>query len=99
MLHCQKVGERHSTKIANGSLEDVAKFKYLGTTPTDQYCMNDEIKSRLNLGNASYHSVQSIVSSCLLSRNVEVHALRDEHRVRLFLKRIFGPKSDDVMGK
>jgi hypothetical protein len=34
--------------------------------------MNEEIKSRLNLGNACYHSVQSLLSSCLLSRNVNV---------------------------
>jgi hypothetical protein len=34
--------------------------------------MNEEIKSRLNLGNACYHSVQSLLSSCLPSRNVNV---------------------------
>jgi hypothetical protein len=50
----------------------VVKFKYLGTALTDQNCMLEEIKSRLNSGNACYHSVQSLLSSCLLSRNVEV---------------------------
>jgi hypothetical protein len=34
--------------------------------------MNKEVKSRLNLWNACYYSVQSILSSCLLSRNVKV---------------------------
>jgi hypothetical protein len=34
--------------------------------------MQKEIKSRLNSGNACYHSVQSILSSRLLSRNVKV---------------------------
>jgi hypothetical protein len=34
--------------------------------------MHEEIKSRLNSGNACYHSVQSLSSSCLLSRNVKV---------------------------
>jgi hypothetical protein len=34
--------------------------------------MQEEIKSRLNSGNASYRSVQSLLSSRLLSRNVKV---------------------------
>jgi hypothetical protein len=72
LMSCQKTARRHSIEIANRSFEGVAKFKYLGTTPTDHNCMNEEIKSRLNLGNACYHSVQSLLSSCLLSRNVKV---------------------------
>jgi hypothetical protein len=50
--HCKKAGQKHSIKIANRSFEDMAKFKYLGTTLTDKNCMNKEIKSRPNLGNA-----------------------------------------------
>jgi hypothetical protein len=46
MSHSQKIGQKHSIKIANRSLEDVAKFKYLGTTLTDQNCTHEEIKSR-----------------------------------------------------
>jgi hypothetical protein len=34
--------------------------------------MQEEIKNRLNLGNACYHSIQSVLSSRLLSRNVKV---------------------------
>jgi hypothetical protein len=34
--------------------------------------MQEEIKSRLNSGNACYHSVQSLLSSRLLPRNVKV---------------------------
>jgi hypothetical protein len=44
--------QRHSTKIANRSFEDVGKFRYLETTVTDQNCMPKDIKSRLNSGNA-----------------------------------------------
>jgi hypothetical protein len=69
---CMKSGQMHSIKIANRSFECVAKLKYLGTTLTDQNCMQEEIKSRLHSGNAFYHSVQSLLSSCLLSRNVQV---------------------------
>jgi hypothetical protein len=46
----KKAGQKHSTKIASRSFEGVAKFKYFGTTLTDQNCMQEEIKSRLSLG-------------------------------------------------
>jgi hypothetical protein len=52
MSRSQKTGQNHSIKIANRSFEDVVKFKYLGTTLTDQNHMHEEIKSRLNSGNA-----------------------------------------------
>jgi hypothetical protein len=68
----QKAGQRHCIKKANSSFEDEVTLKYLGTTLTDQNCMHEEIKSRLNSGNASYHSVQSLLSSRLLSMNMEV---------------------------
>jgi hypothetical protein len=61
MLRSQKIGQKCSIKIANRSFEDVAEFRYLGTTLTGQNCMHKEIKSRLNLGNACCHSVQSSV--------------------------------------
>jgi hypothetical protein len=59
-------------KIANRSFADMEKSKYLGTTLTDQNCIQEETKRRLNSGNAYYHSVQSILSSRLLSRNLKV---------------------------
>jgi hypothetical protein len=72
MSHSQNTGQKHTIKIVNRSFEDVAEFKYLGTTLTDQNHMHKEITSRLNSGNACYHSVQSLLSSCLLSRNLKV---------------------------
>jgi hypothetical protein len=50
----------------------VEQFKYLGTTLTNQNSIQDEIKSRLNLGNACYHSVQYLLSSSLLSTNKKI---------------------------
>jgi hypothetical protein len=40
----QKGGQMRNIKIANRSFEDVAKFKYHGTTLTDQNQMHEEIK-------------------------------------------------------
>jgi hypothetical protein len=72
MSRSQKIGQEHNIKIANRSFEDVAKFRYLGTTLTDQNYMHEEIKSRLNSGNACYHSVQILLFSCLFSRKLKV---------------------------
>ena len=59
-------------KIDNSSIERVEEFKYLGTTLTNQNSIQEEIKSRLKLGNAYYHSVQKLLSSSLLSRNLNI---------------------------
>jgi hypothetical protein len=68
----QKTGQKYSIKIAKGSFEDAAKFRYLGTTLTDQNHMHEGIKGRLNSGSVCHHSVQSLLSSCLLSTNLKV---------------------------
>jgi hypothetical protein len=117
----QNAGQNHDIKIANRSFENVPQFKYLGTTVTNQNLIQDEIKRRLNSGNACYHSVQNILFSRLLSKNIKIRiyetiilpvvlygcetwclTLREEHSLRMFenrvLRRIFGPKRDEVTG-
>jgi hypothetical protein len=49
----------------------VAGFRYLGTTITDQNLIQEKIKRR-NSGNACYHSVQNLLSSRLLSKNIKI---------------------------
>jgi hypothetical protein len=84
--------------------------------------IQEEIKRRLDSGNVCYHSVQNLLSSRLLSKNLKIRiyktiilpvvlygcetwslTLREEHRLRAFenrvLRRIFGPKRDEVTGE
>jgi len=69
-------GGGHSVKIDNTSIERVKEFKYQGTTITDQNSIQEEIKSRLKLGTACYHSVQNLLSSRLLSKNLKIKIYR-----------------------
>jgi hypothetical protein len=64
--------QEYSIKIANESFKNVAKFKYLRTTPTNQNDMHYEIKTRLNSGNTCSHSVQILLSSRLISKNLNI---------------------------
>ena len=63
-------------KIDNSSIERVEEFKYLGTTLTNQNSIQEEIKSRLKSGNACYHSVQNLLFSSLLSKNLKIKIYR-----------------------
>ena len=48
----------------------------MGTTLTNQNSITEEIKSRLRSGNACYHSVQNLLSSRLLSKNLKIKIYR-----------------------
>jgi hypothetical protein len=68
----QNAGQNHDIKIAPRSFENVVQLKYLGTTVTNQNFIQEEIKSRLNSGNACCHSVQNLLSSRLLSKDIKI---------------------------
>jgi hypothetical protein len=70
----QTAEQSNYIRVANKSFENVAKFKYLGSTLTN--CIYEEIRSRLNSGSACYHAVQNLLSSCLLSINVKIKIYR-----------------------
>ena len=72
----QNAGQSHNIKFDNSSFEKVEEFKCLGTTLTNQNSIQEEIKNRLKPGNACYHSLQNLLSSSLLSRNLEIEIYR-----------------------
>ena len=76
MSRDQNAGRSHSEKTDNSSLETVEDFKYFGTTLTDQNSTQEETTSRLNSGNACYHSVQNLLLAILLSKNLEIKIYR-----------------------
>ena len=76
IFNCINAGRNHSVRIDNSTFERVEEFKYLGTNLTKQNSIQEEIKSRLRSGNACYLSVQRLLSSRLLSKNLETKVYR-----------------------
>ena len=68
--------DEFSVRIDNSTFERVEEFKYLGTTLTNQNSIADKIKKRLGSGNACHHSVQNLLSSRLLSKNLKIKIYR-----------------------
>ena len=76
MSRDQNAGRIHSVRTDNSTFERMEGFKYLGTTLTNQNSIPEEIKSRLRSGNACYHSVQNLLSSRLISKNLKIKIYR-----------------------
>jgi len=71
MSRDQYAGRIHSVRMDICTFENVEDFKYLGTNLTNQNSITEEIKSSLRSGNACYYSVQNLLSSRLLSKNLK----------------------------
>jgi hypothetical protein len=72
MSRDQHAGLSDSIKIDNSSFERLEDFEYLGTILTYKNSILEETKSRLKSGNACYHSVKNLLSSSLLSKNIDI---------------------------
>ncbi|KAJ4451240.1 hypothetical protein ANN_02701 [Periplaneta americana] len=72
MSRDQNIVRNGNIKIGDLSFEEVEKFKYLGATVTNINDTREEIKRRINMGNACYYSVEKLLSSSLLSKNLKV---------------------------
>jgi hypothetical protein len=68
----QDVDQNRDIKISDRSFGNVSQLKNLGSTSTNQNLIQDEINRRFNSNTACYHSVQNLLSSHLLSKNVKI---------------------------
>ena len=67
----QNAGWSNNIKNDSSSFERVEEFRYLGTTLRNQNSIQEEIKNILKSGNACYHSVQNLLATSLLSKNLK----------------------------
>jgi hypothetical protein len=65
-------GLNRNIRTAIESFVNVAKFKYFGTTLTNQNDIHDEIKSTLNSGNACYYSVQNLLYFRTIAKHLKI---------------------------
>jgi hypothetical protein len=60
------------SRIGSNSYERVKSFIYLGSLVTNKNSIWDEIKCIIKAGNSFYYSVQTLLSSRLLSKNLKI---------------------------
>jgi hypothetical protein len=80
MSRDQNTGRSHSVNAENISIGRVEVFKYLEITLKNQTSIQEAIKSRLKLGNSCYCSVQNLLSSSSLSKNL---------KIKIYIKKFF----------
>ena len=72
MSRDQNAGRSLNIKTDNSAFERAEEFKYFGTTYTYRNSMEDEIKCRWESEFVCYHSVQNLLPSSLLSKNIRL---------------------------
>ena len=72
----QNIVQNQNIIIENLSFEKFEKFKYLGITVTNTYDIREELKRRINMGNACYYSLEKILSSHVLSKKFKVNTYK-----------------------
>jgi len=68
----QGAGRIHNIRTENSFFKRVEQFKYLGANLTNQNSIQGEVKSKLKSRSASYHSVQNVLHSSLLSKDKKI---------------------------
>ena len=58
--------------VGSNSYEKVKTFKYLGSLLINQNDIHEEIKCKFTAGNSYYYSIQTLLSSLLLSNNSKI---------------------------
>ena len=72
----QNIVQNQNIVIENLSFEMVEKFKYLRVTVTNTNDIREEIKRRINMGNACYYSLEKISSSHLHSKKLKANTYK-----------------------
>jgi hypothetical protein len=65
MFNEENLGQK-SQKVTNKSFKMFVNFKRFGLKPTNQRCIQEELKSKLNSGKILFYSVQNTSYLCLL---------------------------------
>jgi hypothetical protein len=77
MSRDQHVGQSDNINTGYNFFETVEHFTHLGTALTNQNCTHEEVERRVKFENACYHSMQNLLSSSLLSKNIEIKMYRN----------------------
>jgi len=60
------------------------KARYLGMTLTNQNSVHDETDSSSNAGNTCHISVQNLMSSCVLFKNINIKIYKNIFRMLIY---------------